>query len=112
MMKELMSSGERRRIKRRKARLRVLFQRSGWAHSVDAETDNISPGGVYVWTRRRPLDVGTNVSLLLNPSDSDNEIMLQGVVTWVHKSRPVGMGIRFVNMDAGSKELLSDVLQT
>jgi uncharacterized protein (TIGR02266 family) len=112
MMKELISSGERRRIKRRKARLRVLFQRSGWAHYVDAETDNISRDGVYVWTRRRPLDVGTNVSLLLNPADSDKEVMLQGVVTWVHKSRPIGMGIRFTNMDFGSKELLFDVFQT
>ena len=110
MLKEPKSSEERRRVRRRKTRLRVLFQRSGWAHSVDAETDNISPGGVYVWTRRRPLDVGTNVSLLLNLNEVEKELMLQGVVTWVHKSRPIGMGIRFVNMDPSSRELLSEVL--
>jgi uncharacterized protein (TIGR02266 family) len=112
MLKEPKSSGERRRVIRRKAQLRVLFQRSGWAHFVDAETDNLSPGGVYVWTRRRPLDVGTNVSLLLNLNGTEKELMLQGVVTWVHKGRPVGMGIRFVNMDSSSRELLSDVLQS
>jgi uncharacterized protein (TIGR02266 family) len=112
MLKEPTSFDERRRIKRRKARLRVLFQRSGWAHYVEAETDNISLGGVYVWTRRRPLDVGTNVSLLLNLSDSEKEVMLKGVVTWVHKKRPIGMGIRFTNLDSSSRELLSDVLQS
>jgi uncharacterized protein (TIGR02266 family) len=111
MPKEAVRSAERRRLRRRKAQLRVLFQRSGWAHFVDAETDNISPGGVYVWTRRRPLDVGTDVSLLLQLADIEKELMLQGVVTWVHKGQPVGMGIRFVNMDSISKALLSDALQ-
>jgi uncharacterized protein (TIGR02266 family) len=111
MSKEPKRSDERRRVKRRKAQLRVLFQRSGWAHFVDAETDNISAGGVYVWTRRRPLDVGTDVSLLLNLGNIEKELMLQGVVTWVHKGQPIGMGIRFVNMDSSSKELLSDALQ-
>jgi uncharacterized protein (TIGR02266 family) len=111
MLKESQRFDERRRLKRRRARLRVLFQRSGWAHFVDAETENISPGGVYVWTRRRPLDVGTNVSLLLHLGSMERELMLQGVVTWVHKSKPIGMGIRFVNVDPGSRDFLLHALQ-
>jgi uncharacterized protein (TIGR02266 family) len=111
MLIEPVRSAERRRLRRQKAQLRVLFQRSGWAHYVDAETDNISTGGLYVWTRRRPLDVGTDVSLLLQLGDIEEELMLQGVVTWVHKGQPVGMGIRFVNLDSGSRELLANALQ-
>jgi Tfp pilus assembly protein PilZ len=57
------------------------------------------------------LDVGTDVSLLLHLGNVEKELMLHGVVTWVHKGRPVGMGIRFVNMDPSSKELLFDALQ-
>jgi hypothetical protein len=52
-----------------------------------------------------------DVSLLLQLDDIEEELMLQGVVTWVHKGQPVGMGIRFVNLDSDSRELLSNALQ-
>jgi uncharacterized protein (TIGR02266 family) len=107
---EQAAAGERRRSKRYKASLRVLFQRSESTHFIDAETDNISMEGVYVWTRRRPLDVGTNVSLLLHIEGIDRDLMLDGVVTWVNQKQPSGMGIRFADIESETREILSGAL--
>jgi uncharacterized protein (TIGR02266 family) len=101
----------RRQSLRHQIQLRILFQRSGATHFVDAETHNISVDGVYIWTQRRPLDVGTDVSLLLKLSDLKKELMLEGVVTWVQHHEPTGMGIRFKEVDPESKKILSDALQ-
>ncbi len=100
----------RRQSSRHKIQLRILFQRSGSAHFVDAETNNISLDGVYIWTERRPLDVGTDVSLLIRLGNVEKELMLQGVVTWVQHHQPTGMGIRFKDVDQDSKKILSDAL--
>ena len=101
----------RRQSLRRQVQLRILFQRSGAAHFVDAETNNISLDGVYIWTERRPLDVGTDVSLLLKLNHIQKELMLQGVVTWVQQDQPTGMGIRFTDVDQASKKILSEALE-
>lgn len=101
----------RRQSFRHHIQLRILFQRSGAAHFVDAETNNISVDGVYIWTERRPLDVGTDVSLLLKLAHVKKELMLQGIVTWVQHHEPTGMGIRFKDVDQESKKILSDALQ-
>jgi uncharacterized protein (TIGR02266 family) len=104
-------SFDRRQTKRHKAHLRILFQRSGAAHFVDAETEDISIEGVYIWTHRRPLEVGTNVSMLLRLSNVEKELMLEGVVTRVDQDGPQGMGIRFRDLDTDSRKILSAALQ-
>ena len=74
----------RRQSERHKVKLRILFQRAGAAHFVNAETDNISVDGVHIWSERRPLEVGTEVSIL----------------------------IRFENVNADLQKVLSDALQS
>ena len=102
----------RRQSVRHKVKLRILFQRAGAAHFVNAETDNISVDGVHIWSERRPLDVGTEVSILIRFEKVETELMLMGVVAWVQKHQPMGMGIRFKDVNAELKKVLSDALQT
>ena len=102
----------RRQSVRHKVKLRILFQRSGAAHFINAESDNISLDGVHIWSERRPLEVGTEVSILIRFENRDTELMLMGVVVWVKKQEPMGMGIRFKDVTADSKKVLSDVLQS
>ncbi len=112
------STSEQRCSKRYKAQIRILFSRSGITHWIGAETDNISAGGVFVRTRRHPLDVGTTVALHLKLEGWDRELLLSGVVTWVcddvfssNETAPRGMGIRFEEMDEESRRVLVDTLQ-
>ena len=95
-------------------RLRVLLGRSGrgLGFFVPAESANVSADGIFIQTRRRPLDVGTKVAVLFKREDLHRELMLAGVVVWVSdgessgaKTLPRGMGIRFEH-DGNSRNIL------
>ncbi len=108
----------RRRSKRINARIRILFTRAGAGVAIEAETDDISLDGVFVRTRRRPPDVGTQLGLLLKLEDPPQELMLKGIVTWVDaggstESEPTsrGMGIRFVDVDDEKRKVLTGALE-
>lgn len=108
----------RRRSKRINARIRILFTRAGAGVAIEAETDDISVDGVFVRTRRRPPDVGTQLGLLLKLEDPPQELMLKGIVTWVNaggstESEPTsrGMGIRFVDVDDEKRKVLTGALE-
>jgi len=108
----------RRRSKRINARIRILFTRAGAGVAIEAETDDISADGVFVRTRRRPPDVGTQLGLLLKLEDPPQELMLKGIVTWVDaggstESEPTsrGMGIRFVDVDDEKRKVLTGALE-
>ncbi len=108
---------EKRKSIRFKARVRLLFSRSETANFINAETNNISPAGIYIKTRRRPLKTGTKVSLLLNLDGVDKELMISGVVVWHsdtsdQKTGESGMGIRFLEgMDTETQETLYGALE-
>ena len=114
------SSDERRVFPRFSVSLRVLFQRSGVAHFIDAETDNISLGGVFIKTKRRALEPGTSVSILIQHDAA--ELMLSGIVRWVsgdvfadQEQGLRGMGVQFQDLDESKlRELqaLIDALHT
>ena len=108
----------RRRSKRIKARIRILFTRAGTGVAIEAETDDISVDGVFVRTRRRPPDVGTKLGLLLKLEDPAQELMLKGIVTWVSQDVVTesgqtlrGMGIRFVDVDDEKRKVLTQALE-
>ena len=103
---------DRRQSARHKVKLRILFQRSGAAHFINAESDNISVDGVHIWSERRPLEVGTEVSILIRFENGEAELMLMGVVVWVQEHEPKGMGIRFKDVNADLKKVLSEALQS
>ena len=93
-------------------RLRVMFSRAGRTFFVESESANVGADGIFIQTRRRPLDVGTKVAVLFEREDFHRELMLAGVVVWVSegessgaKTMPRGMGIRFEH-DGDSRRLL------
>ena len=109
---------ERRRSKRYQVQLRALFQRKGTTHFLEAETDDISAHGVFVRTKRRPLDIGTPLTILFKPEGSEKEIMVPGVVVRIKTAESPddsresqGMGIEFGEMDEESREALLQMLQ-
>ena len=58
----------------RRVKVRLLYERNGSSYVVDAETDNISPDGVFIRTRRRPLAVGTKVLILMELQGRKKEL--------------------------------------
>lgn len=97
----------------RKVKLRLLYERRGSSYVVDAETDNISADGVFITTKRRPLAVGTKVSILLELEGREKEFQIQGSVAWQGGGEPIdakagtsGMGIAFEDMDEDAREML------
>lgn len=105
---------DRRLHPRYPVKLRILFQRSGLTHFLEADAENISEGGVRIKTKRRPLDVGTELSVLIPLPDG--ELMLPGVVRWATARRaadpgmPQGMGIGFVGMDESTLARLRSLI--
>lgn len=92
----------RRLAARHRAQIRVLFRRHGVAHYLEAETDNLSLDGAFVRTRRKPLEVGTKLLVILSGDHMDTELSFLGTVTWIRdtstsdeEQSPRGMGIRF-----------------
>jgi uncharacterized protein (TIGR02266 family) len=97
--------------------MRILFTRGGTGIAIEAVTDDISPDGVFVRTRRRPPDVGTKLGLLLKLEDPELELMLRGVVAWASDSpadesghRSCGMGISFTDLDDETRRILTQAL--
>jgi hypothetical protein len=107
---ESVSPDERRRHRRFPLKLRVLFERLGVAHLIQAETEDIGLGGVFIKTNRRPLEPGTRVSILIQ--HDGRELMLSGTVRWIsdetlaqtHQGER-GMGVQFD--DLGQDKLLA-----
>lgn len=117
-MTEEVARRNRRRSPRVPTRIRILFTRAGTSIAIEAETDDISVDGMFVRTQRRAPDPGTRLGLLLKFEEPSQEMMLSGVVARVREeeetgseSPPPGMGIRFVDMDEGTREALVRALE-
>ena len=112
---------ERRRFVRHAAKLRLLFQRDGVTHFLEAESRDLSLGGIFVQTKRRPLPTGSKVSVLLPVGEE--ELLLSGVVKWISddvladndfsdtEDTRRGMGIEFDELDATTREKLAAVVE-
>jgi uncharacterized protein (TIGR02266 family) len=116
MMSDQGDSRNRRRSKRINTRIRILFTRGGSGVAIEAETDDISVDGVFVRTRRRPPSEGTKLGLLLSLEDPAQELMLKGIVARVSEAdseseQSSGMGIRFVDVDDGTRKVLAQALE-
>ena len=78
---------------------------------------NISKGGLFVNTRS-PLDVGSEVKLILSLPDGNSSFDLLGRVSWVNPpgtsggpGAAPGMGIEFLDVDAEKKARLEAFVQ-
>jgi uncharacterized protein (TIGR02266 family) len=107
-----------RQAPRHVAKVRVLYFSKGQPRAVDAECENISMDGLFVKTRKRGPDAGTQVSLILQFEGSEKELMVQGIVRWQGAVRSLedgsegaGMGIQFTEMEAPVRDALEQKIR-
>jgi len=89
---------------------RVQFKFDRFSGFISEYSANISPGGMFLRTRT-PRPPGTVLDLEFRLGDGFELIKGRGEVIWVRDedegaSRPAGMGIRFLDLSQGSKELI------
>jgi uncharacterized protein (TIGR02266 family) len=72
--------------------------------------ENLSLGGLCI---QSPIvePVGTRVSLSINFPDLHRTLDVEGEVVWANADHPCDMGIKFVNLKDGDKELLKQYLE-
>ncbi len=100
---EALSPSERRRSDRKKLIVDVKFE-GGDATGI-ANTRDIGIGGLYMTTNSR-LESGMLLSMRLFLGD--REITLDGMVAYIDAGQ--GVGIRFQNLDAETRDLLAKEL--
>ncbi|HEY7215287.1 MAG TPA: TIGR02266 family protein [Thermoanaerobaculia bacterium] len=89
---------------------RVQFKFDRFSGFISEYSANISPGGLFLRTRE-PRPPGTVLDLEFRLGDGYELIRGRGEVIWVRAedegpSRPGGMGIRFLELSEGSRELI------
>ena len=89
---------------------RVQFKFDRFSGFISEYSANISPGGMFIRTRA-PQPPGTVLDLECRLGDGFELIKARGEVVWNRAedegpTRPAGMGIRFLELSQGSKELI------
>jgi uncharacterized protein (TIGR02266 family) len=89
---------------------RVQFKFDRFDGFISEYSANISPGGMYIRTRA-PQPPGTVLDFAFRLGDGFELIRGRGEVVWNRTedegaSRPAGMGLRFLELSEGSKELI------
>ncbi len=103
---------EKRRYLRVATKLPLHFEAQDQA--IDAETRNLSRGGVFVQTDEL-LPVGTKVSLKWKLPQSETVIMATAVVVWCSTGKrgaPRGMGLRFVDLSSEDQKTVVEHVGT
>jgi uncharacterized protein (TIGR02266 family) len=75
---------------------------------------NLSRSGMFLGTRR-PLPVGSLIKIECEMLDGRSHIRGVARVVWIRREaageqRPAGMGLRFLNLEAGAETLIDDLL--
>jgi uncharacterized protein (TIGR02266 family) len=89
---------------------RVQFKFDRFSGFISEYSANISPGGMFLRTKE-PRSPGTVLDLEFRLGDGYELIKGRGEVIWVRaedegSGRPAGMGIRFLDLSEGSRELI------
>jgi molecular chaperone DnaK len=93
-------------------RIQLKFDRfSGF---IDEYVSNISPGGIFIRTDA-PEDPGQLLEFEFRLGDGFELIRGRGEVVWARqradgKDRPKGMGVRFIELSPGSKDLIYKIV--
>jgi uncharacterized protein (TIGR02266 family) len=100
---------EKRKEKRIPIKLRVDYQCKD--NYLFTYSKNLSKNGIFI-TTKDPLSPGTKLELQFTLSEPKKNINVLGEVIWINeknKNDPhnqPGMGIKFVNLDIASKDLI------
>lgn len=89
---------------------RVQFTFDRFSGFILEYSSNISPGGMFLKTKT-PLPLGKTLDFEFSMGDGYELIKGRGEVVWTRSeddgpTRPAGMGIRFLELSEGSKELI------
>src|SRR5690349_15415427 len=89
---------------------RVQFKFDRFSGFISEYSSNISPGGMFIRTKT-PLSRGQTLDFAFRLGDGFELIKGRGEVVWTRaedegSARPAGMGLRFLDLSEGSKELI------
>ena len=89
---------------------RVQFKFDRFSGFISEYSSNISPGGMFIKTRS-PLQPGQTLDFAFRLGDGFELIKGRGEVVWTRDqdegpTRPAGMGLRFLELAEGSRELI------
>ncbi|HYO13441.1 MAG TPA: TIGR02266 family protein [Thermoanaerobaculia bacterium] len=89
---------------------RVQFKFDRFSGFISEYSSNISPGGMFIKTRS-PLQPGQTLDFAFRLGDGFELIKGRGEVVWTRAqdegpTRPAGMGLRFLELGEGSRELI------
>src|SRR3954468_12765674 len=89
---------------------RVQFKFDRFSGFLSDFSANVSPGGMFIRTRT-PQPLGTVLEFEFRLGDGFELIRGRGEVVWTRAedegpARPAGMGLRFLELSQGSKELI------
>lgn len=89
---------------------RVQFKFDRFSGFISEYSSNISPGGMFIRTKN-PLPPGQTLDFAFRLGDGFELIKGKGEIVWTRAedespTRPAGMGLRFLELSEGSKELI------
>ena len=89
---------------------RVQFKFDRFSGFISEYSSNISPGGMFIRTKT-PLPPGQTLDFAFRLGDGFELIKGKGEIVWTRAedegpARPAGMGLRFLELSDGSKELI------
>lgn len=95
---------------------RVQFRFDRFSGFISEFSSNISPGGLFIRTDN-PLPAGQVLDFEFRLGDGFELINGRGQVVWTRTedegpNRPAGMGVRFLDLGEGSKELIYKIVDT
>jgi uncharacterized protein (TIGR02266 family) len=103
---------ERREFLRLPTHIRIEFGKR--AKHQFATVRDVSQGGLFIATRR-PLELGSEVQLMLELDFADTPLEVSGTVAWVRAEprgdEPAGMGISFSKPDPEVRQAISRIVQ-
>ena len=103
-----------RKDKRAPVSLKVRFKSATLDEFVEQYSGDISRGGIFIKSKK-PMKVGTLLKFEFQLKDQSRLIHGVGRVVWRREpggdSAP-GMGIKFIKMDADSRQLVQDIVET
>jgi hypothetical protein len=98
------------RAPRCKVQIHVLYQPPGVSESVETQLLNMSRSGMFLASRGKLLDIGVTVEFRFTLDDG--LVVLKGTAEVVRLAQggERGMGLRFVDLDADSRQLVDRIV--
>ena len=108
-------SSEKRAYQRKPLRLELNYRHAEGGNFLFEYSSNISHGGIFIETEH-PLPVGATLVIRFSPPDNDDEISVDGTVTWVNlfndgdENPNPGMGIKW-ELEEGQRDIIASIVK-